>query len=68
MKIIEINSEQWEIKESGIVTAVAGALIAVSGTVALGWVLSHLEWINRILSLYPSRNLTPTGRIGGDRN
>lgn len=45
MKIIEINSEQWEIKESGIVTAVAGALIAVSGTVALGWVLSHLESI-----------------------
>lgn len=45
MKIIEINSEQWEIKESGIATVIAGALIAISGTVALGWMLLHLESI-----------------------
>lgn len=45
MKIIETNSEQWEIKESGTWTIVAGVIMAIGGSVLLGWVVTHLATI-----------------------
>lgn len=42
MKIIEINSEQWEIKESGVSTVVAGAIIGLGGGGLLIWAAMHL--------------------------
>jgi MFS family permease len=45
MKIIETNSEQWEIKESGIGSIVAGGIMAIAGAGLLGWVATHLATI-----------------------
>ena len=43
MKIIETNSEQWEINESGIATVIIGSILAVGGVVGLVWTVTHLE-------------------------
>jgi hypothetical protein len=45
MKIVEINSEQWEINESGLGTITIGAVLLVGGLGAIGWVVTHLVTI-----------------------
>ena len=45
MKITETNSEQWEIKESGVATMVVGTIIAIGGGALLVWVVTHLATI-----------------------
>jgi hypothetical protein len=45
MKIVEINSEQWEINESGLGTITVGAVFLVGGLGAIGWVVTHLVTI-----------------------
>lgn len=45
MKILETNSEQWEIRESGVATVVVGVIMAVAGVILLGWALMHLASI-----------------------
>lgn len=43
MKIIKTNSEQWEIRESGMVAVVAGGVAIISGVILAGWWLAHLQ-------------------------
>lgn len=45
MKIIEINSEQWEIKESGVATVIVGVIMVIGGAGLSGWVVTHLASI-----------------------
>jgi MFS family permease len=45
MKITETNSEQWDIKQSGIGAVIASILIAIGGVGALGWIATHLATI-----------------------
>lgn len=42
MKITETNSEQWEIKENGVITVVIGAIIGLGGIGLLIWAVMHL--------------------------
>lgn len=42
MKITEINSEQWEIKENGVITVIAGAAMGLGGIGLLVWTMVHL--------------------------
>ena len=42
MKIVETNSEQWEVNESGMVSVAIGAMLTLGGLGALGWVMLHL--------------------------
>lgn len=42
MKITETNSEQWEIKENGVVTVVIGGVIGLGGIGLLIWTVMHL--------------------------
>jgi hypothetical protein len=42
MKITETNSEQWEIKENGVITVMIGAIIGLGGIGLLIWAVMHL--------------------------
>ncbi len=42
MKITETNSEQWEIKENGVITVVVGGAIGLGGIGLLIWAAMHL--------------------------
>ncbi|MNH50507.1 hypothetical protein D3C73_21280 [compost metagenome] len=42
MKITETNSEQWEIKENGVITVVVGGAVGLGGIGLLIWTLMHL--------------------------
>lgn len=45
MKITEINSDQWEIKENGVITVVIGAIMGLGGIGLLIWVVMHLTTV-----------------------
>lgn len=42
MKITETNSEQWEIKENGVITVVLGGVMGLGGVGLLIWTVMHL--------------------------
>jgi hypothetical protein len=42
MKITETNSEQWEIKENGVITVVVGGVMSLGGIGLLIWTAMHL--------------------------
>jgi|GEM_PF-2841475 len=47
MKITETNTEQWDIKESGVTAIVIGAIVAIGGVTLSSWTLTHpasLPW------------------------
>jgi hypothetical protein len=45
MKITETNSEQWEIRESGIAVVIIGIIMGLGGVAMLVWVVTHLASI-----------------------
>lgn len=46
MKITETNSEQWEIKENGVITVVVGGAIGLAGIGLLIWTVMHLPSVD----------------------